>query len=159
MTSKYDLETIELPAKWKPSPLFTGGLILVVVGALFGIFVKGQGSSADSELRFVAHSYLANFMFIMTIALGALFFILIQFVSRAGWSTSIRRIAELIMSTIPFLALLFLPIIAALFAGKNIPYEWNVPEEVHSSVVKAKIEDVPVEQRSSLSEQPAEPNK
>ena len=76
----------------------------------------------------------------MTIALGALFFILIQFVSRAGWSTSIRRIAELIMSTIPFLALLFLPIIAALFAGKNIPYEWNVPEEVHSSVVKAKID-------------------
>ncbi|MEK0425657.1 MAG: quinol:cytochrome C oxidoreductase [Planctomycetota bacterium] len=140
MTSKYDLETIELPAKWRPSPLFTGGLILVVVGALFGIFVKGQGSSADSELRFVAHSYLANFMFIMTIALGALFFILIQFVSRAGWSTSIRRIAELIMSTIPFLALLFLPIIAALFAGKNIPYEWNVPEEVHSSVVKAKID-------------------
>lgn len=140
MTSKYDLETIELPAKWKPSPLFAGGLILVVLGALFGIFVKGQGASADSELRFMSHSYLANFMFIMTIALGSLFFILVQFVARAGWSTSIRRIAELIMSTIPFLTLLFLPIIFALFAGKNIPYEWNVPEEVHSSVVKAKID-------------------
>lgn len=140
MTSKYDLETIELPAKWKPSPLFAGGLILVVVGALFGVFVKGQGASADSELRFMSHSYLANFMFIMTIALGSLFFILVQFVARAGWSTSIRRIAELIMSTIPFLTLLFLPIIFALFAGKNIPYEWNVPEEVHSSVVKAKID-------------------
>lgn len=140
MTSKYDLETIELPAKWKPSPLFAGGLILVVLGALFGVFVKGQGASADSELRFMSHSYLANFMFIMTIALGSLFFILVQFVARAGWSTSIRRIAELIMSTIPFLTLLFLPIIFALFAGKNIPYEWNVPEEVHSSVVKAKID-------------------
>jgi len=140
MTSKYDLETIELPAKWKPSPLFAGGLILVVLGALFGVFVKGQGATADSELRFMSHSYLANFMFIMTIALGSLFFILVQFVARAGWSTSIRRIAELIMSTIPFLTLLFLPIIFALFAGKNIPYEWNVPEEVHSSVVKAKID-------------------
>jgi hypothetical protein len=140
MTSKYDLETIELPTKWKPSPLFTGGLILVVVGALLGIFIKGQGSSADSELRFISHSYLANFMFIMTIALGSLFFILVQFVARAGWSTSIRRIAEFIMSTIPFLTLLFLPIIFALFAGKNIPYEWNVPAEVHSSVVKAKID-------------------
>ncbi|MCE2814500.1 MAG: quinol:cytochrome C oxidoreductase [Planctomycetaceae bacterium] len=140
MTSKYDLETIELPSKWKPSPLFAGGLILVVIGALFGVFAKGQGATADSELRFMSHSYLANFMFIMTIALGSLFFILVQFVARAGWSTSIRRIAELIMSTIPFLTLLFLPIIFALFAGKNIPYEWNVPEEVHSSVVKAKID-------------------
>ncbi|MFM7976574.1 MAG: hypothetical protein ACKO8U_16005, partial [Pirellula sp.] len=139
MTSKYDLESIELPAKWNPIPLAFGGLVLLVIGALFGIFIAGD-ESESSMLRFLSHSYLANFMFIMTIALGALFFILIQFVSRAGWSTSIRRIAELIMSTIPFLTLLFLPIIFALFAGKNIPYEWNVPEEVHSSVVKAKID-------------------
>jgi hypothetical protein len=139
MTSKYDLESIELPAKWNPIPLAFGGLVLLVIGALFGIFITGN-ESESSMLRFLSHSYLANFMFIMTIALGALFFILIQFVSRAGWSTSIRRIAELIMSTIPFLTLLFLPIIIALFAGKNIPYEWNVPEEVHSSVVKAKID-------------------
>jgi hypothetical protein len=140
MTSKYDLETIELPAKWKSSTLFTLGLILVFIGAVLGIFMKGQGSGESAEFKHLIHSYLANFMFIMTIALGALFFILIQFVSRAGWSTSIRRIAELLMWTIPFLAVLFVPILVAVWSGRSVPYEWNAPEQVHSSVVKAKID-------------------
>ena len=142
MSSKYDLETIELPAKWKSlKPIFFAvGLILLAGGAFLSLFARGAEGSTDSAFKFFMHSYLANFMFVMTIALGALFFILIQFVSRAGWSTSIRRIAELIMTTIPFLALMFIPIIAILFANYNAPYEWNVPAEVHSSVVKAKID-------------------
>ena len=140
MTSKYDLETIELPAKWKASTLFTLGLILVFIGAVLGIFMKGQGSGESAEFKHLIHSYLANFMFIMTIALGSLFFILIQFVSRAGWSTSIRRIAELLMWTIPFLAVLFVPILVAVWSGRSVPYGWNAPEQVHSSVVKAKID-------------------
>lgn len=140
MTSKYDLETIELPSKWKASPLFTGGLILLVIGAVLGLFVKGQEAGPDAELRFLSHSYLANFMFVMTIALGALFFILVQFVARAGWSTSIRRIAELIMWTIPILAVLFIPILVMVFTGRSFPYEWNAPDQIHSSVIKAKID-------------------
>jgi len=139
MTSKYDLETIELPAKWKGSTLFTGGLILLAIGGVLGLFVKGPEGSSD-ELRFLSHSYLANFMFVMTIALGSLFFILVQFVARAGWSTSIRRIAEIIMSTIPVLAVLFVPILVMVFTGRNIPYEWNAPDDIHSSVIKAKID-------------------
>lgn len=141
MTSKYDLETVELPARWKASTvlLFSAGLILLVVGAIVELSVKGEGANA-SELRFLSHSYLANFMFVMTIALGALFFILIQFVSRAGWSTSVRRIAELLMSTIPLLAILFVPILVMVFSGRSDPYEWNAPDQVHSSVIKAKID-------------------
>ncbi|MFY8202266.1 MAG: hypothetical protein ACOVLE_16435, partial [Pirellula staleyi] len=137
-----DLESIELPATWKSlKPIFfAAGLILLAGGAFLSLFARGAEGSTDSAFKFFMHSYLANFMFVMTIALGALFFILIQFVSRAGWSTSIRRIAELIMTTIPFLALMFIPIIAILFANYSAPYEWNVPAEVHSSVVKAKID-------------------
>ena len=140
MTSKYDLETIELPSKWKASTLFTLGLILVFIGAVLSIFMKSPSGAESSEFKVLIHSYLANFMFVMTIALGALFFILIQFVSRAGWSTSIRRIAELLMWTMPFLAVLFIPILVAVWSGRDVPYEWNAPEQVHSSVVKAKID-------------------
>jgi hypothetical protein len=140
MSSKYDLETINLPSKWKASPLFTVGLILLAFGAVLGLFMRGPQGSEDGALRFVSHSYLANFMFVLTIALGALFFILVQFVSRAGWSTSIRRIAELIMYTIPFLILMFIPILVMVFSGRGFPYEWNSPQDVHSSVIKAKID-------------------
>lgn len=143
MTLKYEKEAIELPASWKNKPaiLFAAGLGLLVIGAVLGMFAQGNDQSTSSiAFKFFAHSYLANFMFVMTIALGALFFILVQFVVRSGWSSSIRRIAELLMSTIPFLAFLFVPIIALLYANNGTLYEWNVPENVHSSVIKAKID-------------------
>jgi|LakMenE18May11ns_1017448.scaffolds.fasta_scaffold9908853_2 hypothetical protein len=143
MSLQYDKETIVLPSQWKnKSPiLFAAGLALLVTGAVFALFTQGADKSDGvAAFKFVTHSYLANFMYVMTIALGALFFILVQFVARAGWSTSIRRIAELIMSTIPFLAVLFLPIIVLLYANSDALYEWNVRENVHSSVIKAKID-------------------
>ncbi|MFN7627072.1 MAG: hypothetical protein ACK5PZ_09600, partial [Pirellula sp.] len=143
MSLQYDKETIVLPSQWKnKSPiLFAAGLALLVTGAVFALFTQGADKSDGvAAFKFVTHSYLANFMYVMTIALGALFFILVQFVARAGWSTSIRRIAELIMSTIPFLAVLFVPIIVLLYANSDALYEWNVRENVHSSVIKSKID-------------------
>ncbi len=145
MTLKYDQESIQLPQSWKASApvLILFGLAAIAVGGLITVFTHGAGGKSDSIIpfKFAVHSYLANFMTVMTIALGALFFILIQFVARSGWSTAIRRIAELFMTTIPFLALLFLPILALLFYNDSTAlYEWNSPAEVHSSVIKAKIE-------------------
>jgi hypothetical protein len=143
MTLKYDKESIELPASWKNKPaiLFAAGLGLLVIGAVFGMFAQGSEQATSSmAFKFFTHSYLANFMFVLTIALGALFFILVQFVTRAGWSSSIRRIAELLMSTIPFLSVLFVPIIVLLYANSDALYEWNVRENVHSSVILEKID-------------------
>ncbi|MFN6130406.1 MAG: quinol:cytochrome C oxidoreductase [Planctomycetota bacterium] len=143
MTLKYDKDQIELPTSWKTMPpiLFAVGVILLAVSGVFSFLVQGESAPTNSpSFKFFTHSYLANFMFVLTIALGALFFILVQFAARAGWSSSVRRIAELLMSTIPFLSVLFLPIIVLLYANSDALYEWNVPEKVHSSVVKEKID-------------------
>jgi hypothetical protein len=142
MTLKYDKESIELPESWKSKPaiLTAAGIVLLAVGGVFSLLVQGSGDATHSPaFRFFTHSYLANFMFILTIALGALFFILVQFATRAGWSSSVRRIAELLMSTIPFLSVLFLPIIVLLYANSDALYEWNVRDNVQSSVILAKI--------------------
>ena len=40
------------------------------------------------------YSYLAEFMFFLAIALGGLFFVLLQHATKAGWSVNVRRIAE-----------------------------------------------------------------
>jgi hypothetical protein len=143
MSLNYDKESIELPSSWKSksSVLFAVGLALLVIGAVFALFTPSSGNADEqSALRFVTHSYLANYMFVVTIALGALFFVLVQHVARAGWSSSIRRIAELLMSTLPFLAVLFVPIVVLLYANSNALYEWNVREKVHSSVILSKID-------------------
>jgi hypothetical protein len=143
MTLKYDKDQIELPASWKtlPPTLFAVGLVLLVVSGVFSLLVQASDAPTNSQsFKFFTHSYLANFMFVLTIALGALFFILVQFAVRAGWSSSVRRIAELLMSTIPLLSALFVPIIVLLYANSDALYEWNVPENVHSSVIKEKID-------------------
>jgi hypothetical protein len=142
MSLQYDKESIELPDSWKNKSaiLFAAGLALLVIGAVFSLFSQSGGSDSGNALKFVTHSYLANYMFVMTIALGSLFFILVQYVARAGWSSSIRRIAELLMSTIPFLAILFVPILVLLYANSDALYEWNVREKVHSSVILNKID-------------------
>lgn len=142
MSLKYDKETIEMPSNWKQlAPvLICAGLICLVVGAGLS-FMGGKTDGGASPMKYLTHSYLANFMFLFTFSLGALFFILIQFLTRAGWSSSIRRIAEIIMAMLPWSAVLFLPLIVLLYTPEGSAlYEWNAPaEEIHNSVIRDKI--------------------
>src|SRR5690606_22564192 len=48
---------------------------------------------------------------VLGICLCALFFTMIQHITRAGWSVSVRRLAENIAGTLPIMLLLFIPII------------------------------------------------
>ena len=43
-------------------------------------------------------------MAVLSLTIGALFFIIINHLSRAGWSVVIRRIAELFMSNVTLMA-------------------------------------------------------
>lgn len=82
-----------------------------VAAAVFG----GLGLGATlvfglSDAEQALYSYLVAFMFFLSLALGALFFVLAQFASRAGWSVTVRRSAENVMGTLPVFALLFVPV-------------------------------------------------
>ena len=79
------------------------------VGAL-GLAGAGAGFAADGQ-RF-AYSYLFAFVVFLTVAIGATFFVLLQHLTNAGWSVTVRRTAEFFMSALPIFALLFLPIAA-----------------------------------------------
>lgn len=98
------LHDIVLPAgsRWQKMPLICG---LIGVAALGGAVALGMG-----ELKQFYFSYLVAFLFFLSLALGGLFFTMVQFVVRAGWSVAIRRMAENAMSTLPLMALLFIPI-------------------------------------------------
>lgn len=71
-------------------------------------------------------SYLVSFAFFMTLTLGALFFVLMQHVTRAGWSVVVRRIPEILTQNFLLMSFFFLPILL----GAHDIYHWTHLEEV-----------------------------
>jgi len=62
------------------------GFVGIIGGVLLGYFL-------DPGFRRFYFAYLVSFMFFLSIALGALIFVLLQHLTRAGWSVSVRRSA------------------------------------------------------------------
>lgn len=89
----------------KDGDLTKAPLVLLAVGlALIG------AAWATGGERFY-FSYLVGYMGVLGICLGALFFTMVQHITRAGWSISVRRLAENTMAALPFMVLLFVPIL------------------------------------------------
>lgn len=107
---------------WRRLPMI--GLVLAVIG-LGGSLALGL-ASAESRPQ-LWHSWLVGSLFALSIALGGLFFVLVQHATQAGWSVVVRRIAEVVMGTLPFLALLFVPLV--LF-GMGDLFHWSHAEAV-----------------------------
>jgi hypothetical protein len=98
------------------------GIVLCVVGA----FV------APAQL-FVA--YLTAYNYVVSIALGALLFLMICHAMHAGWPTLLRRLTEAIVSLFPCLAVLFVP----LLPGLRTLYPWLRPETVGSAEDRQRL--------------------
>jgi hypothetical protein len=103
-----------------------GGVAAVVLLAL--TFVLGAGDRAQ-----LFHSYLLSWFFFTTLGLGGLFFVLLQHLTRAGWSVVVRRLAEACAATLPALAVLAVP----LAFGLHDLYHWTHAEAVAGDPVLA----------------------
>jgi hypothetical protein len=106
--------TVPATSLWAKLPLIGG--VVAALGLGFTIF---KMFSHDNRAMF---SYLFAFMSVLSLALGALAFVLIQHATRAGWSAVVRRIGENAMATLPMFAVLFVPII--LFGFHDL-YPWS----------------------------------
>lgn len=113
-----DDPAFQLPASMASlsSPMCIGGLVALLIGWALGSMVNAS---------FGMSAYLTAYIYCVTIAVGCLFFVLIQRLCRAGWSVVVRRIAELIMLMVIPLAVLFLPIIGSLIFGDGTLYRWD----------------------------------
>jgi hypothetical protein len=100
---------------WNRIPLIAG--VAAVVGAV-ACAILGVGH--PKQFLF---SWLVSFLFFLTLALGALFFVLIQYASQGGWGVVLRRIGETTFVMLPVMAALSLPI----FLGMRDLYSWTVP--------------------------------
>jgi hypothetical protein len=95
--------------------------VIGAVSALLGAGACAMLGAADPKQFFF--SWLVAFLFFLSLALGALFFVLIQYATQGGWGIVLRRIGETIFATLPVMAALFLP----LLLGLRDLYSWSVP--------------------------------
>jgi len=84
-----------------------------------GLFVSGPAK--------VTVSWLVGMTFWTGIALGMLFLVMIHHIFDASWSTVIRRQFEHALSSFKWLAILFIPLIAATFVDGQILWKWFDP--------------------------------
>jgi hypothetical protein len=97
--------------------LFQAGIAAGVLG--LGAAVLLGFLAGDGFHRFL-FAYLMNYAFFLSLALGALFFVLLQHVTRASWSVVVRRLGESLAAALPVLAILSIPILI----GVPRIYEW-----------------------------------
>ena len=95
-------------------------VIGAVCGLLGAVACAILGAANPKQFFF---SWLVSFLFFLSLAIGALFFVLIQYASQGGWGIVLRRIGETTFATLPVMAALFLP----LLLGLHDLYSWTVP--------------------------------
>src|SRR5262245_34621360 len=103
MSSHSATHELRNPGPWAIS----GGLqgffgILAVVG--FAVFFLSVGSSPERAWT----AFLINHFYFLSLALGGLFFAVIQWSTSAMWSAPVRRISEAFTAYLPFVLVSFL---------------------------------------------------
>src|SRR4026207_1058530 len=113
LTLRPEQATITPGHPWHRLPVV--GAACALVGAVAGAIL---GAANPKQFFF---SWLVSFLFFLSLALGALFFVLIQWAGRGGWGVVLRLIGETTFATLPVMAALFLPV----YLGLHDLFEWS----------------------------------
>lgn len=109
-------------------PVIRTAQVVAVIGFVVSLVMA---SSTEGGFARFYHAYLVSFAFFLSIALGSLFFVMIQHLVRAGWSVAVRRVAEVCAATMPMMAVAFAPIAVAVMVGEGELYPWAASEHAH----------------------------
>jgi hypothetical protein len=95
------------------------GFAIAGVAALGGAALLGMSDTAKLQ-----RAYLVAFMYVLSVALGALWFVAIQHLTNAKWSVAVRRVAEILASNMALVAVLSLGVVIPMLAGSSDLYVW-----------------------------------
>jgi len=95
------------------------GFVIIGLSMLLGL---GQGDEPSTFWK----SYLVGWMIAIGFPLGALFFVLLQHLTRSGWSITTRRLAEGIAKNLSWMWILFIPVLYLVLKGDGADlYQWG----------------------------------
>jgi hypothetical protein len=97
------------------------GMMLAVIGLLLGI----AGFVFDGYRA--SYAYLVSFLFFLSIAVGSLFLVALEYAANADWSTPFRRISEFFAAALPLLLIFVIP----LFLNTHNLFLWSHADYVH----------------------------
>jgi hypothetical protein len=109
--------------RYRQRALFVG-VAFLLLSAVLSFIVGGP-------VQFF-RSYLVAFFFTTGLAVGSLVWLMLGHMTGGGWAIMSRRIFEAATRTLPVMALLFIPLVVALFVhdhGHSL-YEWSDPHHV-----------------------------
>lgn len=119
-------DRITFPEKVNPVRGFIGTGIVGLIASAIGYFLN------HDQFFF---SYFTSWIFYMSIALAALFFVMLQHVTRSSWSVVVRRIPETLSYNILPWALFLLPALL----GMHSLYHWTHESALaHDPVLQGK---------------------
>jgi hypothetical protein len=78
-------------------------------------------AAQDHGWERLLETYLVSFSLFLALTLGALFFVMLQHITRAGWSVVVRRIAEALACNVWLMAVLAIPVVL----GMGHLYHWS----------------------------------
>jgi hypothetical protein len=109
------------------------GFAILVVAFFIGMRSPDQGLF----LRF----WMQSWLFVTTVSLGGLFFLIVHHISHAGWSVVVRRPAEAIASNLQWVWIGFLPFVFYWWKGDlSIIFPWaNLDALKHISLEEAEL--------------------
>lgn len=117
-------------------------MALIILGALFtaiGAFLSYSNDGHHFGTRFLV-SGLSSGMFFFFLALGALFFLALQYATETGWYASIKRVIEAVAGFLPYgiAFIVLIMLIITIMDGAHI-YQWMDPDVVaHDDIIKGK---------------------
>ena len=112
-------------------------VVVCAVVALIGLggswIVAGQ---TEGGMDYLLETYLVSYSLFLAITLGALFFVLLQHCTRAGWSVVVRRVAEALAGNVWLMAVLAIPIVL----GMDHLYHWtDTAAAAHDPLLSGKV--------------------
>lgn len=100
--------------------------VVLIAGLLTAVGAVAVGVGAVTDRRQLFFSYFSAWFAVVTIAIGALGWLLIFYAMRADWPVVLRGAVEGVVATLPVLAVLAIP----LAAGIRELYIWTTPNAI-----------------------------
>ncbi len=106
-----------------------------LISAVLGVVLTVAGFMMSGPDRFY-QAYLVAYTFWMGVVLGSLALLMVQHLTGGAWGIVLRRPLEAVVRTLPFMAVLFLPIVL----GMHSLYHWTHAEvAANDPIVSQKV--------------------